>query len=83
MSLVRDVGLWSALDIEGAPGCDGPGRTEGAPRGMAEPGKTRLETWKEVATFFGKDERTVKRWEAERGMPVHRLPGAARSRIHA
>jgi Tfp pilus assembly protein PilF len=45
--------------------------------------KTRLETWKEVAAFFRKDERTVKRWEAERGLPIHRLPGGARSRIFA
>jgi tetratricopeptide (TPR) repeat protein len=50
---------------------------------MAELRRPRLETWKEVAAFFGKDERTVKRWEAERGLPVHRLPGAARSRIYA
>lgn len=50
---------------------------------MAESGKTRLETWKEVAAFFGKDERTVKRWEAERGLPIRRLPGETRSRIYA
>jgi uncharacterized protein (TIGR02996 family) len=49
---------------------------------MADLRKARLQTWKEVAAFFGKDERTVKRWEAERGLPVHRLPGA-RSRIYA
>jgi len=50
---------------------------------MAELRRARLETWKEVAAFFGKDERTVKRWEAERGLPIHRLPGGARSRIYA
>ena len=50
---------------------------------MAELRKARLETWKEVAAFFGRDERTVKRWEAERGLPIHRLPGGARSRIYA
>ena len=50
---------------------------------MAELGKARLQTWKEVAAFFDKDERTVKRWEAERGLPIHRLPGGARSRIYA
>ena len=47
------------------------------------PRKTRLSTWKEVGAFFGKSERTVKRWEAERGLPVHRLPGEARSVIYA
>jgi Tfp pilus assembly protein PilF len=45
--------------------------------------KARLEGWKEVAAFFRKDERTVKRWEVERGLPVRRYPGAGRSRIFA
>ncbi len=36
----------------------------------------RLDSWKSIATFFGRDERTVKRWERERALPVHRLPGA-------
>jgi tetratricopeptide (TPR) repeat protein len=47
------------------------------------PPKSRLTNWKEVAAFFGKGERTVMRWEAERGLPVHRLPGEARSGIYA
>ncbi len=45
--------------------------------------KTRLETWKEVAAFFGRTERTVKRWESQRGLPVHRMPGESRSRVFA
>ncbi len=43
----------------------------------------RLKTWKDVARFFGVNTRTVMRWEAERGLPIHRLPGAARSHIYA
>jgi len=35
----------------------------------------RLDTWKEIASYFGRDERTVKRWEKDRGLPVRRLPG--------
>lgn len=35
----------------------------------------RIDSWKEIAAFFGRDERTVKRWEKERGLPIHRLPG--------
>ena len=38
-------------------------------------GSGRLESWKEIAVFFDRDERTVKRWEKERGLPVHRFPG--------
>src|SRR6202041_1755241 len=43
----------------------------------------RLDSWKEIAAFFGRDERTVRRWEKERGLPVHRVPGGARSAVFA
>jgi tetratricopeptide (TPR) repeat protein len=42
----------------------------------------RLRSWKEIAAFFGTDERTVRRWQ-ERGLPVHRVPGGARPTIYA
>lgn len=45
--------------------------------------KHRLDSWKEIAAFFERDERTVRRWEAERGLPVHRLPGNARGIVFA
>jgi tetratricopeptide (TPR) repeat protein len=45
--------------------------------------KTRLDSWKEIAAFFGRDERTVKRWEKERGLPVYRMPGSARGGVFA
>jgi tetratricopeptide (TPR) repeat protein len=35
----------------------------------------RLDSWKEIAAYLGKVERTVKRWETERALPVHRPPG--------
>ena len=43
----------------------------------------RLDSWKEIAAFFGRDERTVRRWEKERGLPAHRVPGGARSAVFA
>jgi tetratricopeptide (TPR) repeat protein len=43
----------------------------------------KLDTWKEIAAFFARDERTVKRWEKERGLPVHRLPGGRRGTVYA
>ncbi len=43
----------------------------------------RLDSWKEIAGFFGRDERTVRRWEKERGLPVHRVPGVGRSMVFA
>ena len=45
--------------------------------------KPRLDSWKEIAGFFGRDERTVKRWEKERALPVHRVPGGVRSGVFA
>ncbi len=46
------------------------------------PGSKRLDSWKEIAAFFGRDERTVSRWEKDLGLPVHRLPGA-KGRVYA
>ncbi|HEY1484124.1 MAG TPA: hypothetical protein VGF19_15440 [Candidatus Acidoferrum sp.] len=43
----------------------------------------RLDTWKEIGAFFGRDERTVKRWENTRGLPVHRVPGEGRANVYA
>jgi tetratricopeptide (TPR) repeat protein len=46
------------------------------------PGGKRLDSWKEIAAFFGRDERTVNRWEKDQGLPVHRLPGT-KGRVYA
>jgi Tfp pilus assembly protein PilF len=43
----------------------------------------RLNTWKEIASFFGRDVRTVKRWEVNRDLPVRRLPNGTRSPVYA
>ena len=42
----------------------------------------RLSSWKEIAQFIARDERTAMRWE-EQGMPVNRIPGGKRSRVSA
>lgn len=42
---------------------------------MSENGR-RLTSWKEIAAHLGRDVRTVLRWEKDRGLPVHRVPGA-------
>jgi tetratricopeptide (TPR) repeat protein len=43
----------------------------------------RLDSWKEIAAFFGRDERTVRRWEKENALPVRRVPGGAKGRVFA
>jgi Tol biopolymer transport system component len=33
----------------------------------------RLESWKQIAAYLGRDVTTVRRWERHEGLPVHRL----------
>ena len=44
--------------------------------------ETRLEGWKTIAAYLDKAERTVKRWEADRGLPIHRVPGGGRAVVY-
>lgn len=48
----------------------------------AKPEQT-LVSWKEIAAYLNRAERTVKRWERERGLPVHRVPGGERGGVYA
>lgn len=43
----------------------------------------RLNSWKEIAVYLGRDVRTVLRWEKERGLPVRCIPGGRRRRVFA
>jgi len=43
----------------------------------------RLDTWKEIARYLNRDLRTVRRWEKERGLPVHRVPGGGIRAVYA
>src|SRR5215469_2702636 len=51
--------------------------------GDAQSSNRRLGSWKEIATFFESDESTVRRWEKERGLPIHRVPGPAGTKVFA
>lgn len=42
-----------------------------------------LVSWKEIASFLDRAERTVRRWERDRGLPVHRVPGGERGGVYA
>lgn len=42
-----------------------------------------LVSWKEIAVFLNYSESTVKRWERDRGLPVHRIPGGERGGVFA
>ena len=45
--------------------------------------KQRLVSWKEIAKYLNRDVRTVQRWEEDKGLPVHRLPGGKMARVYA
>ena len=76
------------VGLETVPVPQGGSGQEGVFRGMeaaktGDPRDRRLSTWKEIASFFDCDERTVKRWESTRGLPVRRVPNGARSPVFA
>lgn len=50
---------------------------------VREPVGARLETWKQIAGFFGKEVRTVQRWEKTLGLPVHRYRNAKQDSVYA
>lgn len=47
------------------------------------PSQSRLVGWKEIAAYFDKAERTVKRWERDRNLPVYRVPGGSSASVYA
>jgi TolB-like protein/Tfp pilus assembly protein PilF len=43
------------------------------PNTHPDPRGRRLESWKEIAAYLGRDVTTVRRWERREGLPVHRI----------
>jgi hypothetical protein len=50
---------------------------------MPESERNRVDGWKDIAQYLGKDTSTVMRWARGRGMPVHKLPGGKRGTVYA
>lgn len=44
--------------------------------------RDRLESWKEIAAFLSRSERTVRRWEEKEELPVHRLAHDKRGSVY-
>jgi len=53
-----------------------------APSSMPEPVGERLDSWKEIAAYLKRDERTVRRWEKE-GLPVRRHAHKKQASVYA
>jgi len=46
-------------------------------------GSDRLDSWKEIAAYLRRSVRTVRRWEASEGLPVHRQMHQSQASVHA
>jgi TolB-like protein/tetratricopeptide (TPR) repeat protein len=57
------------------------GATPG-PEGSPLPGR-KLDSWGEIASYLGREVRTVQRWERTEGLPVHRHEHKKKSTVYA
>jgi TolB-like protein/tetratricopeptide (TPR) repeat protein len=53
------------------------------PHSNADQLQTRLDSWKEIASYLKRSEKTVRRWEETEGLPVHRLLHEKGSSVYA
>ncbi len=65
------------------PATDVNGNGNGNGNGHGNGNGQRLLGWKAVGRYLGCTERSARRWESTRGLPVHRLPGAGRASVWA
>jgi TolB-like protein/Flp pilus assembly protein TadD len=50
---------------------------------VSEQPRRHLDSWKEIASWFNRSEKTVRRWEEREGMPVHRQLHNKRGSVYA
>jgi TolB-like protein/Flp pilus assembly protein TadD len=53
------------------------------PKTGADAKRRRLESWKEIAAYLGREVTTVRRWEKREGLPVHRLHHSKLGSVYA
>src|SRR5215831_5139434 len=46
-------------------------------------GADRLDSWKDIAAYLGREVRTVQGWEKNEGLPVHRHQHARQGSVYA
>lgn len=51
--------------------------------GSSPSAERRLDSWKEIASYFQRDIRTVQHWERREGLPVHRHEHGIRASVYA
>ncbi len=60
----------------------GAGKSQPAPEPSGPSSSERLDSWKEIAAYLKRDERTARRWEKE-GLPVHRHAHKKKATVYA
>src|SRR6266436_3710865 len=45
--------------------------------------ENRLDSWKEIAVYLGREVRTVQGWEKNEGLPIHRHQHARQGSVYA
>ncbi len=58
-------------------------RASGMQLSEKPPAERRLDSWKEIAAYLGRDVTTVQRWEKREGMPIHRHVHDKRGSVYA
>jgi len=58
------------------------GGARSGPKGSTLPDK-KLDSWGEIASYLGREVRTVQRWETAEGLPVHRHEHKKKSTVYA
>ena len=66
------------MNTTGQTGKDPSGRYSGA-----QDPADRLDSWKAVASYLGRSDKTVRRGEEKEGLPIHRLHHDKRGSIYA
>jgi hypothetical protein len=51
--------------------------------GSGHAGDDRLDSWKAIADYLGRDTATARRWERQQGLPIRRVPGGRGSSVFA
>jgi tetratricopeptide (TPR) repeat protein len=60
---------------------DSPSSPSGSPQ--TPPGDRRIDGWKAIAAYLGRDRTTVYRWARERGLPIRSIPGGKTRTVYA
>lgn len=57
--------------------------TMGTMTNRDETDSDRIDSWKSICAYLERDVSTLLRWEKQKGLPIHRIPGGQRKAVYA